>query len=171
MHSLRDKLIKAGLITEARAPEKSKGQPRASPEPDAEAQEKPAAGTKAQQRLTAQQQRLTAQQQRERDRRLRELATQAQVPIEQGDCAFHFVTRKGRIRRLELASAQVKKLEEGTLAIVERPEPAQIEHSLVPAATAEEMLRLSEASVRFYARQGAPIGCTTAAVDGSEDAG
>lgn len=164
MHSLRDKLIKAGLITEARAPEKSKGQPRASPGPDAEAKEKPAAGTKAQQGLTA-------QQQRERDRRLRELAAQAQVPIEQGDCAFHFLTRKGRIRRLELASAQVKKLEEGTLAIVERPEPAQIEHSLVPSATAEEMLRLSETSVRFYARQGAPIGCTTAAADGSEDAG
>jgi len=157
VHSLRDKLIKAGLITEARAPKRAEGKPSTSV--GAQAVPRSPGTTKVQQRLSA-------QQQLERDKRLRELATHSQVPIESGDCAFHFVTRKGRIRRLELSPAQVKKLEEGTLAIVERPEPAQIEHSLVPAATAEEMLQLSQTSVRFYARHGAPIGCTAA---GTED--
>jgi len=157
VHSLRDKLIKAGLLTEARGPERPKGKPSTS------------AGAHGVPGATKAQQRLTAQQQLERDKRLRELARCSQVPIESGDCAFHFVTRKGRIRRLELSPAQVKRLEEGTLAIVERPEPAQIEHSLVPAATAEEMLRLSQTSVRFYARQGAPIGCTAAGTEANED--
>jgi len=161
VHSLRDKLIKAGLITEARGPQKPKGKPSTSP--DAQGVPRSPGATKAQQRLTA-------QQQLKRDKRLRELATCSQVPIELGDCAFHFVTRKGRIRRLELSPAQVKQLEEGALAIVERPEPAQIEHSLVPAVTAEEMLRLSQTSVRFYARQEAPIGCTAAGTNATEDA-
>ena len=42
--------------------------------------------------------------------------------------------------------------------MVERPEPAQIEHSLVPAAAAEQMFALSKKSVRFLNRKESPIG-------------
>jgi uncharacterized protein YaiL (DUF2058 family) len=105
-------------------------------------------------------QRLTALQQLDLDKRLRALVMASQVPIEPGNCAFHFVTRKGKVRRLEIAEAQVKLLEEGALAIVERPDPGQIEHALVPQTTADQMLSLSEKSVRFYNRKGAPIGFT-----------
>ena len=156
MHTLREQLIKAGLITEAAAVDKPKRERAESPTslPDTAGSSGAIAGaSKAGQRLNA-------REQLELDRRLRQIATQAQVPIEPGECAFHFVTRKGKVRRLELSAAQVKKLEQGMLAIVERPEPAQIEHSVVPAASAEEMLRLSPTSVRFYAREGAPIGCS-----------
>ena len=48
-----------------------------------------------------------------------------------------------------LSEAQAKKLEAGELAVVERPDPGQIEHALVPAAVALELKGLSEKVVRF----------------------
>ncbi len=76
--------------------------------------------------------------------------------IEPGETTFYFMTRKGKLRRLELTPAQAKQLEDGALGVVERPEPAQIEHSLVPAATAEQMFALSKKSVRFLNRKENP---------------
>jgi len=103
-------------------------------------------------------QRIESKKQVELDRALRELVLGAQVPVEAGETAFYFMTRKGKLRRLELTPAQAKQLEDGTLAVVERPEPAQIEHSLVPAATAEQMFGLSKKAVRFLNRKENPIG-------------
>jgi hypothetical protein len=103
-------------------------------------------------------QRLESKKQVELDRALRELVLGAQVAVEPGETAFYFMTRKGKLRRLELTPAQAKQLEDGALAVVERPEPAQIEHSLVPAATAEQMFALSKKAVRFLNRKESPIG-------------
>lgn len=103
-------------------------------------------------------QRIESKKQVELDRALRELVLGAQVPNEPGETAFYFMTRKGKLRRMELTPAQAKQLEDGVLAVVERPEPAQIEHSLVPAATAEQMFALSKKSVRFLNRKESPIG-------------
>jgi hypothetical protein len=89
---------------------------------------------------------------------LRDLVYATQVAVEPGTHAFHFVTRKGKLRRLELSEAQAKLLEEGQLAVVERPEPACIEHSLVPPQAADKMMGISEKSVRFFNRGGKPIG-------------
>jgi hypothetical protein len=82
----------------------------------------------------------------------------SQVPVEAGETAFYFMTRKGKLRRLELSPAQAKQLEDGELGVVERPEPAQIEHSLVPAAAAEQMYALSKKAVRFFNRKENPVG-------------
>jgi hypothetical protein len=103
-------------------------------------------------------QRLESKKQVEQDRKLRELVHAGQVPIDVGATVFYFMTRKGKLRRLELTEAQAKQLEEGVLAVVERPEPAQIEHSLVPAAVAEQMYAISQKSVRFLNRKESPIG-------------
>ncbi len=103
-------------------------------------------------------QRIESKKQLELDRALRELVMGAQVAVEPGATAFYFMTRKGRLRRLELSQEQAKQLEEGVLGVVERPEPAQIEHSLVPAATAEQMYALSKKAVRFLNRKESPIG-------------
>lgn len=103
-------------------------------------------------------QRIEAQKQREIDAQLRELVLTAQVPVERGEKTFFFVTRKGKLRRLELSEAQAKLLEEGKLAVVERQEPAQIEHSLVPPETAAKMFVLLPKAVRFFNREGAPVG-------------
>jgi len=162
VQSLRDQLIKAGLITEAKSrPEEKKPECSASPAPRSAEKSIPPLpplalpGSRAHQRLTA-------LQQVELDKRLRALVMASQVPIEPGNCAFHFVTRKGKVRRLEISETQVKLLEAGALAIVERPDPAQIEHALVPQATADEMLSLTEKSVRFYNRKDSPIGFSPA---------
>ncbi len=103
-------------------------------------------------------QRMESKKQVEQDRKLRELVLGAQVPVDVGATVFYFMTRKGKLRRMELTEAQAKQLENGELGVVERPEPAQIEHSLVPAAVAEQMYALSKKSVRFLNRKELPIG-------------
>ncbi|RKI04534.1 DUF2058 family protein [Corallococcus sp. AB038B] len=103
-------------------------------------------------------QRAESKKQVELDRALRELVLGAQVPQEQGETAFYFMTRKGKLRRMELSPAQAKQLEDGELGVVERPEPAQIEHSLVPSAAAEQMYALSAKAVRFFNRKENPVG-------------
>ena len=103
-------------------------------------------------------QRMESKKQVELDRKLRELVHGGQVPVDVGATVFYFMTRKGKLRRLELTEAQAKQLENGELAVVERPEPAQIEHSLVPAAVAEQMYALSKKAVRFLNRKESPIG-------------
>ncbi len=103
-------------------------------------------------------QRIESKKQAEQDRKLRELVHNGQVPVDVGATVFYFMTRKGKLRRLELTETQAKQLEEGVLAVVERPEPAQIEHSLVPAEVAEQMYALSQKSVRFLNRKDMPVG-------------
>jgi uncharacterized protein YaiL (DUF2058 family) len=106
-------------------------------------------------------QRMESKKQVELDRKLRELVHGGQVPIDVGATVFYFMTRKGKLRRLELTEAQARRLESGELAVVERPEPSQIEHSLVPAAVAEQMYALSKKAVRFLNRKEQPIGFMT----------
>lgn len=182
VQNLRDKLLKAGLVTAEQAekaateparpseakrpsrPERSSGTDEragaAANGPWITARLKPLgtvpklpplAGSKASQRLEA-------KRQLERDRQLRERVTAAQVPVEPGEQTFYFVTRKNRLRRLELSADQAAALEQGRLAVVERPDPAQIEHALVPGALATELLTDFPKAVRFLNAPGASVG-------------
>jgi uncharacterized protein YaiL (DUF2058 family) len=103
-------------------------------------------------------QRLEAKKQLELERRIRELVASTELAVRPGDQTFYFVTRKNRLRRIELTPELARKLEAGELAVVERPEPDRIEHSLVPASTADRILELSTRAVRFYNRKDAPVG-------------
>ena len=181
MQNLRDKLLKAGLVTAEQA-EKAATEParaaeakRARPERPSGSEGRPAttgngpwitarlkplgavpklpplAGSKASQRLEA-------KRQLERDRQLRERVTAAQVAVEPGEQTFYFVTRKNRLRRLELSLEQAAALEQGRLAVVERPNPAQIDHALVPAPLAAELLTDFPKAVRFLNAPGASVG-------------
>jgi Uncharacterized protein conserved in bacteria (DUF2058) len=169
MQNLRDKLLKAGLVTAEQAekvesePDRPAGggssglplargariQPRS-----AVPKLPPLAGSKASQRLEA-------KRQLERDRQLRERVHSAQISVEPGERAFYFVTRKNRLRRLELSPVQADALEQGRLAVVERPDPAQIEHALVPADLAVELLATHPKAVRFLSRPEASVGFLT----------
>ncbi len=152
VQSLRDKLIQAGLVKPERAPKVEREATRpVEPQPPPPVLPPALPGSKAHQRLQA-------LQQAELEKKLRELVRRSEVAIQAGEQAFYFATRKGKLRRLELSQAQAKLLEQGALAIVERPEPAQIEHSLVPASAADRVFELSERAVRFYNRPGSPIG-------------
>jgi uncharacterized protein YaiL (DUF2058 family) len=169
MQSLRDKMIQAGLIKAgAEAPREAPRQaPRQSPR---RPQSGPRRGQRPEERVEARIPRLPplagskeahrqqARKQLELDRAVRERVLGAQVALEPGATTFHFVTRKNRLRRLELSAGQAALLQGGTLAVVERPDPDKIEHALVPAEVAEELLVLSPRAVRFLSRPGAQVG-------------
>ncbi|HSP18635.1 MAG TPA: hypothetical protein VLQ79_03920 [Myxococcaceae bacterium] len=177
MQNLRDKLLKAGLVTSDQAEEAEK---TSAPPPRPERRDRPERagsspapggpllvarlqpissipklpplpGSKASQRLDA-------KRQVERDRQLRDQVLAAQVAVEPGERTFYFVTRKNRLRRLELSEAQAEALEQGRLAVMERPDPAQIEHALVPAALALALVAEFPKAVRFLNAPGSPVG-------------
>jgi hypothetical protein len=181
VQNLRDKLLKAGLVTAEQAEKAEKsGEPAPRPERRHDRAERPPpapktsgpmlvarlqplgavpklpplAGSKASQRLEA-------RRQQERDRQLRERVLAAQVAVEPGERAFYFVTRKSRLRRLELSDAQAEALEQGRLAVVERPDPAQIEHALIPADVALALVGEFPKAVRFLNAPGSPVGFLT----------
>jgi hypothetical protein len=183
MQNLKDKLLKAGLVTTEQAAKVETPPPPAPRERPARAETRPSGASSSSRpppRVSGYQvpivraappvpklaplpgsrahQRLEALKQQEIDEQLRGIVLQAQVEIELGEQAFYFQTRKGKLRRLNLNVEQAAKLERGELAVVERQEPAAIEHSLVPAATAEKMLALFPRSVRFFNKAGSPIG-------------
>jgi hypothetical protein len=178
VQNLRDKLLKAGLVTTEQA-EKAEKTPEAAPRPERRSQrsERPASGGRPGgpmmvarlQPLAAipklpplagskASQRLDAKRQLDQDRRLREQVLAAQVAVEPGERTFYFVTRKNRLRRLELSDAQAEALEQGRLAVVERPDPAQIEHALVPADLALALVSEFPKAVRFLNAPGSPVG-------------
>lgn len=197
MQNLRDKLLKAGLVTEDQAQQakqrdaehKAKGRDRGERPPRAASESgtdrpyrsngpsnRPPRGNHTARRDerhdrpersvpklpplpgSKEYQRQEAAKQRAIDLALRELVMGGQVPVEPGAKTFYFVTRKGKLRRLELSEAQAQLLETGKLAVVERQEPAQIEHSLVPPEVAEKMLALYPKSVRFLNKEGVAVG-------------
>jgi uncharacterized protein YaiL (DUF2058 family) len=197
MQSLRDKLLKAGLVSEdqAKKSESEAAQPKARPE-RLERAERPSGGGGGRHGETRRAeshrpeprrpeprrferperaapipklpplavpnnkefQRFEAKKQVETDRQMRELVVSTQVTVEPGEHTFYFVTRKNRLRRMEMTPDLAHRLESGELAVVERPEPAQIEHSVVPAETALKLMELSPRAVRFFNRSEQPIG-------------
>jgi uncharacterized protein YaiL (DUF2058 family) len=155
MQNLRDKLMKAGLVTEGDA-RRVESEPRRparnrSEAPIPKLPPLPVPNNKEFQRLEA-------KRQLELDRQIRELVQGAQVEPPPGTHTFYFVTRKNRLRRMLLTPELAARLEKGELAVVERPDPGQIEHAIVPADIAERLLSLSEKSVRFFNKPGAAVG-------------
>lgn len=183
MQSLRDKLMKAGLVTEEAAkkaeadkaarPAQAPRAPRRDERPAPRRDDRPPPRRDERRRDEAlpprvpklpplvgskEANRQAARKQLELDKQLRELVIANAVPTDVGATPFYFVTRKNKLRRLELTEAQAKRLESGELAVVERPDPDKIEHALVPAAIAEQLKGLSERAVRFLNKEGAKVG-------------
>lgn len=88
---------------------------------------------------------------RQRQEKLRALAAAHEV-AERGDEAFHFVTRKNRVLRIYLSAEQVRRLEAGELAVIEKPLPAELSYALVTREAAEEAIAVDAKAVRFYNR-------------------
>jgi uncharacterized protein YaiL (DUF2058 family) len=152
MQSLKDKLLKAGLVTEQYAARASASPKESNARKEAPIPKlPPLPGSPAAQRQQS-------QKQLELDRQIRAKVLETQVAVEAGAQAFYFVTRKGKARRLDLSEAQAKQLEAGELAVVERPDPGSIEHALVPAKVALELKGLSEKVVRFLNLPGVAVG-------------
>ena len=181
MQNLRDKLLKAGLITADQASEAAPAGKQASvhhraaapaeafrppPRPQKAPSSGPLIAVRREPLLpklpplpgSREAQRRESRKQLEMDRELRERVSAALVPLSPGERTFYFVTRKNRLRRLDLSAEQATALETGTLAVVERPEPGHIDHALVPAAAAEALLQDFPKAVRFFNRAGQPVG-------------
>lgn len=165
MQSLKDKLLKAGLVSEdaAKKAETQAPAPRqhqARPPPPARTQARPRPpplSEPAPSRLprfaplpgSAAAAREASKKQLELDRKIREKVMASQVLIDDGATPFYFVTRKNKLRRLTLTQPQADRIRTGELAIVERPDPDKIDYALVPPEVAKELMQLSSKTVRF----------------------
>lgn len=195
MQSLKDKLLKAGLVTEESAnraeAEKSEARKQAQMQRSEPSRSRPPTSERSgrndgsprrhESRSDSHERRelrvpklpplpgskeanrQASRKQLEIDRKIREIVLATQVTYERGETPFYFVTRKNRLRRLELTAELARKLETGELAVVERPDPDKIDHSLVPPSAAEQILALSAKAVRFLNKAGAQVGFLTEA--------
>jgi uncharacterized protein YaiL (DUF2058 family) len=181
MQSLKDKLLKAGLVTEESIKKAEVKAPISNPLPPRSAQQlvsqpkndfkkfepvrlpkfAPLPGSKEANRQAA-------RAQHELDRKVRESVEANKVEIEIGASVFHFVTRKNKLRRLELTEVLHKRIEAGELAIVEWPLPDKIEHALVPVAVALELKKLSPRVVRFLKGEEVNVGFEEESVESTE---
>ncbi len=180
LQSLRDKLLQAGVVTEEQAKKSEEDAKRRPPPKQARPQQgrggrpndrrpapppreltpeeklaaEEAAAYKERQRLLdreREENRKRAAEDRKRQESLRALCERHGIEA-RGDEAFHFASRKNRILRVYLTAEQVKGLDAGELAIVEKPLPDRIDYALVPRAAAEEALGIDKKAVRFYAK-------------------
>ena len=178
MQSLKDKLLKAGLVSDAdvkKAEAPKVRVPDSAPEEKLSGHRAPAAvrqppraaePREATSRLpkfsplqgSAAANREASRKQVQLDRQIRELVLSGTVAIDDGATPFYYATRKNKLRRLLITEPQAQALQAGTIAIVERPDPGQIEHQLVTAECAEALLKLSDKTVRFFNKAGQAVG-------------
>lgn len=184
MQSLKDKLLKAGLVSQddvkrleaekaqeqsrpARPPQEARGSrgPRRDERSAPRREERSAPAERVPKFAplpgSAAYSREQSRKQLELDRRLRDLVLKHEVLLEDGASPFYFATRKNKLKRLLLTEPQAEKLRNGELAIVERPDPDRINYALVPPECAKELLALSSRSVRFFKSAEQPVGFLT----------
>src|SRR2546427_9347500 len=125
MQTLRDKLLKAGLVTEKQAQEAAKDQRRGSVKPhrarekqvsEEERQRREAFAAReaelAEERRKEAAKQAEARMQAERARRLRQVVEAPRIR-EAGEVAFHYVRRNGEVGRLGVSAERQKMLEPG----------------------------------------------------------
>lgn len=183
LQSLRDKLLQAGLVTEDQAKKaeaeleakrrtarerrqggpagRGRGPGRNQP-PRRELSEEERrkleeeAAFREKERLLAKEReenRKRAAEDRKRLERLRELCDKYEV-TERGDEPFHFTSRKKKVQKIFLTPEQLRKLEAGELAIMDKPLPGELAVALVTREAAEEAVRIDSRALRFYNRGG-----------------
>ncbi|SEO97196.1 DUF2058 domain-containing protein [Aquisalimonas asiatica] len=134
-NSLRDQLMKSGLVDEKQARQadkekraqrkkaKGKGGRKGQPaDPDAaarQAQVQQARAEKAERDRTLNQQREQQKKEKSAAAQIEDLLREHAISTRDGSIPFHF-TRDGKVRKLEVTAEQQKRLSRGELAIVER---------------------------------------------------
>jgi uncharacterized protein YaiL (DUF2058 family) len=186
MQNLRDKLLKAGLVTEKQVetalktksnPRPDKG-PRRANAPDARWQaERPR--TEAERQLDEQElqraQAFAAREAEVSEQRRRDAARQSEARLQSerarslraligserlhetlGEVPFHFVRRSGKVGRLALTPAIARLLEEGAAAVVELP--GETDPAILPSDAAKKAFRIDPRAIFFWAGPQKPIG-------------
>src|SRR5229473_1675487 len=158
MQNLRDKLLKAGLVTEKQAKEADRK------------------GAKPQGTVKQKQQSVSEEERQRREafalraaelaeERRKEAAKKAEARQQSeanrvreppGEVNFHFVKRSGKVGRLALSPETAKLLESGAAAVVE--DPGNPEHAVVPGEAAKRIYEVDKQAVRFWFGPEKPIG-------------
>jgi uncharacterized protein YaiL (DUF2058 family) len=168
MQNLRDKLLKAGLVTEKQAKEAER---KAGKQPGTVQQKQQSLSEEERQRREAfalreaelaeerrkeAARKAEARQQSERALRLRQLVEKNRVREAPGEVNFHFVKRNGKVGRLAVSPQTAKLLESGAAAVVE--DPGNPEHAVVPGDAAKRIYEVDKQAVRFWFGPEKPIG-------------
>ena len=171
MQNLRDKLLKAGLVSDKQAQEAA----RAERPPKKHREREEAQSVEEKQRRDAFAAReaelgeerrkeaakvAEAKMQSERARRLRQLVESNRLREAPGEVSFHFVKRSGKIGRLALSPETAKLLEGGGAAVVD--DPGSPDHAVVPADAAKRIYQVDPQAIRFWFGPDKPIGFSDA---------
>jgi uncharacterized protein len=167
MQNLRDKLLKAGLVTEKQAKDSARDQK--APKQPHRVREQAITEEERQRRdaFAAREAELTeerrkeaakvaeARMQSERARRLRQLVESHRL-ADKGEVSFHYVRRSGKIGRLDVSLDLQKKLENGGAAVVE--DPGSPDCAVVMADAAKRIYDVDPHAIRFWLGPEKPIG-------------
>jgi uncharacterized protein YaiL (DUF2058 family) len=168
MQNLRDKLLKAGIVSEEQAKQAEKGQKKARgtvkererTESAEEKQRREAFALReaelAEERRKEAAKKAEARMQSERAHRLRQLVEANRLREPPGEVNFHFVKRSGKVGRVAVSPETAKLLEEGAAAVVE--DPGQPEHAIVKSDAARRIYEVDPQAIRFWFGPEKPIG-------------
>ena len=172
MQNLRDKLLKAGLVTENQAREAERTQKSGAPRTHREREQQLSEEEKqrrdafaAREAEQAEERRkqaakvAEAKMQSERARRLRQIVDAHRIS-DPGASLFHYVRRSGKIGRLMLGLETQKLLEIGGAAVVE--DPGSPDCAVVPADAAKRIYEVDPQAIRFWRGPDKPIGFSDA---------
>ena len=171
MQNLRDKLLKAGLVSDKQAQEAARDQrppkkhrEREEAQAVEERQRREAFAAReaelSEERRKESAKVAEAKMQSERARRLRQLVESNRLREPPGEVSFHFVKRSGKIGRLALSPATAKLLESGGAAVVD--DPGSPDHAVVPAEVAKRIYQVDPQAIRFWFGPDKPIGFSDA---------
>ncbi len=167
MGSLRDELLKAGLVdrkskqraeTEVRRKKKKRKKKQADQEEAARrAAYEEEVARKAAENRAREAARKAEQEKKERDNRVANLVRAwSERSTGRARQRWYFVARGRTIWFLEVTAEQAWKLEMGTLAIVRNPMDPDEPFALVPRSAAEKIEAIDPEVVRFWNREGKP---------------
>jgi uncharacterized protein YaiL (DUF2058 family) len=170
VQNLRDKLLKAGLVTEKQAQDAARDQrtpkkhrEREAKETAEEKQRREAFAAReaelAEERRKEAAKTAEARMQSERARRLRQIVESNRID-DPGASLFHYVRRNGKIGRLALGLETQKLLESGAAAVVE--DPGSPDCAVVPAEAAKKIYEVDPLAIRFWHGPDKPIGFSDA---------
>jgi len=170
MQNLRDKLLKAGLVSEKQVSESKDTERKARPQGNVRQRQDAQSVEEEQRRASFAQheaeqaevrrkesaKRAEAKAQSERAHKLKHLVEAHRRKEPPGEVNFHFVRRSGKIARLALSPATAALLESGAAAVVE--DPGQPEHAVVLGEAAKRIFEVDPKAVRFWFGPEKPIG-------------
>jgi uncharacterized protein YaiL (DUF2058 family) len=169
MQNLRDKLLKAGIVSEKQAKEAERDQRAGTQRKHREREQAVSAEEQqrreafaareaelAEERRKEAAKKAEARMQSERAHRLRQLVDTHRIREAPGEVNFHFVKRSGKVGRLAISAETAKMLESGAAAVVE--DPGAPEHAVVPADAAKRIHEVDAQAIRFWFGPEKPIG-------------